>query len=79
VIAPANTGKVVNKRKAVTPNDQIIKGRRSILTTFVVREQIIVVMKLILPRIEEIPAICKLKMAKSTEIPEWNLESERGG
>jgi hypothetical protein len=28
-----------------------------------------VVIKLIAPRIEEIPAICKLKIAKSTELP----------
>jgi hypothetical protein len=38
----------------------------------------IVVRKLILPRIEEIPAICRLKIAKSTEIPEWNLDREKG-
>jgi hypothetical protein len=38
--------------------------------TFVVREQTIVVRKLILPRIEEIPAKWRLKIAKSTEIPE---------
>jgi hypothetical protein len=30
---------------------------------------IIVVMKLIAPKIEEIPAICKEKIVKSTEIP----------
>jgi hypothetical protein len=38
-----------------------------------------VVMKLILPKIDEIPARWRLKIAKSTEIPEWNLESDRGG
>jgi len=54
----------------VTPNAQIIKGKRSIETILVVREQIIVVKKLILPKIEEIPAKCNLKIAKSTEIPE---------
>jgi hypothetical protein len=70
VIAPAKTGKVVTKRKAVTPKAQIINGRRSILTIFVVREQIIVVIKLILPIIEEIPAKWRLKIARSTEIPE---------
>jgi hypothetical protein len=43
------------------------------------REQIIVVKKLILPRIEEIPAKWRLKIAKSTDTPEWYLESERGG
>jgi len=56
VIAPAKTGRVVTKRNAVTPKDQIIKGKRSILIILVVREQIIVVIKLILPIIEEIPA-----------------------
>jgi len=70
VIAPARTGKVVTSKKAVTPKDQIINGSRSMLTILVVREQIIVVIKLILPKIEEIPAMCKLKIAKSTEIPE---------
>jgi hypothetical protein len=33
------------------------------------REQIIVVKKLILPKIEETPAKWSLKIAKSTEIP----------
>jgi hypothetical protein len=56
VIAPANTGRLVTNKTAVTANAQIIRGRRSIETIFVVREQIIVVKKLILPRIEEIPA-----------------------
>jgi len=56
VIAPANTGRVVTSKNAVTPNAHNIKGRRSILTIFVVREQIIVVIKLILPKIEETPA-----------------------
>lgn len=55
---------------AVTPKAQIIRGKRSIEIIFVVREQIIVVKKLILPKIEETPARCKLKIAKSTEIPE---------
>jgi hypothetical protein len=31
----------------------------------------IVVMKLAAPRIEEAPAKCRLKIAKSTEGPEW--------
>jgi hypothetical protein len=54
---------------AVTKIAQSIKGKRSIEIIFVVREQMIVVKKLILPKIDEIPARCKLKMAKSTEIP----------
>jgi len=30
-----------------------------------------------LPKIEETPAICKLKIARSTEIPLWYLESDK--
>jgi hypothetical protein len=79
VIAPANTGSLVISRTAVTAMAQSIRGKRSRETSLVVREQIIFVRKLILPKIEEIPAKCRLKIAKSTEIPEWYLESERGG
>lgn len=79
VMAPASTGSLVISNTAVTAKAQRIRGRRSKETNLVVREQIIVVRKLILPKIEEIPARCKLKIAKSTEIPEWYLESERGG
>ena len=39
----------------------------------------IVVMKFIAPNIEEIPAKCKLKIAKSTEPPEWNSILYKGG
>jgi len=46
------------------------KGKRSRETNLVVREHTIVVKKLILPKIDEIPARCSLKIAKSTEIPE---------
>jgi len=34
---------------------------------------------LIAPNIEEIPAKCKLKIAKSTEPPEWNPIDDKGG
>jgi hypothetical protein len=57
VIAPANTGSLVTKSTAVTAIAQIIRGIRSRETILVVREQIIVVKKLILPKIDEIPAI----------------------
>jgi hypothetical protein len=40
---------------------------------------IIVTIKLIAPRIEETPAICKLKMAKSTEAPECPCILAKGG
>jgi len=59
----------VIRRIAVTAKAQSIRGRRSKEILFVVREQIIVVRKLILPRIEETPETCRLKIAKSTETP----------
>ena len=55
-MAPARTGKLVIKRMAVTEMAQSMRGMRSREITFVVREQMIVVRKLMLPRIEEIPA-----------------------
>jgi len=39
----------------------------------------IVVMKLIAPKIDEAPAICKLKIAKSTEGPECAKALLKGG
>ena len=68
-MAPANTGKLVIKRIAVIDKAQSIRGIRSREIALAVREQIMVVKKLILPKIEEIPAKCNLKMAKSTEMP----------
>jgi hypothetical protein len=79
VIAPAKTGREVIKRIAVTAKAQIIRGIRSKEKKRVGRQQIMVVKKLILPKIEETPARCRLKMAISTETPLWNFESERGG
>jgi hypothetical protein len=38
-----------------------------------------VVIKLTVPKIEEAPAKCKLKIAKSTEPPEWNPIPDNGG
>jgi len=69
VIAPAKTGRLVTRRVEVINMAQSIRGRRDIEMSLVVREQQIVVRKLILPKIEEIPAIWRLKIAKSTEIP----------
>ena len=40
---------------------------------------IVVVIKLIAPRIEEIPARCKDKMVKSMDIPECPVPLDRGG
>jgi len=55
-MAPARTGNLVISKTAVTDRAHSIKGIRSKEITLVVREQIIVVRKLILPKIEEIPA-----------------------
>lgn len=40
---------------------------------------IMVVMKLIAPRMEEIPARCREKIVRSTEAPAWARFPERGG
>jgi hypothetical protein len=68
VIAPAKTGKDSNNNTAVITTDQTNNGMRSkvipglrILTT--------VVMKLTAPKIEETPAKCSEKIAKSTDEP----------
>lgn len=79
VMAPASTGSEVISRIAVIIKAQSISGKRSIETTPAAREHRMVVKKLILPKMEETPARCNLKIAKSTEIPLWNLESARGG
>jgi len=57
VIAPARTGRLVTRRTEVIKRAHSIRGRRDMDTNLVVREQKIVVKKLILPRIEEIPAM----------------------
>lgn len=69
VIAPANTGKDRRSRKAVTKTDQTKRGSRS-KDIPGVRIFIIVVIKLIEAKIDEAPAKCREKMAKSTEPPE---------
>jgi len=78
VIAPASTGKDNKRRTAVTKTDQIKRGMFSNLMKdlFIL---IIVLIKLMAPKIEETPAKCKLKIAKSTLKPEWNNIEERGG
>jgi len=78
VIAPANTGKDKSNKIAVIKTDHVNKD---ILSKDIplVRMLIIVEIKLIAPRIEEIPAKCKEKIDKSTEAPEWDRVEERGG
>jgi hypothetical protein len=69
VIAPAKTGNEISNKKAVINTDQTNKGNR---LKYKPGQRIlkIVTIKFIAPAIEEIPAICKLKMAKSTPHPE---------
>ena len=69
MIAPANTGKDSSRRIAVINTDQ---ANRGILSIVIEEDRMfrIVVIKLIAPKIEETPAKCKLKIAKSTLIPE---------
>jgi len=78
VIAPARTGKDRRSKIAVIITDHTKSGMESRL---LVEDRMfkMVVMKLIAPRMEEAPAKCRLKIAKSTEIPEWNKLLANGG
>jgi hypothetical protein len=69
VIAPANTGKDVNNKIAVINTAQTKRGSLCIVIPGALIFKIVVI-KLIAPKIEEIPAKCKLKIAKSTDPPE---------
>lgn len=66
VIAPAKTGRDSKSNIAVIKMDHTNRGNR---LKFMEESRIfrIVVIKLIAPKIEETPAICKLKMASSME------------
>jgi len=68
VIPPANTGRESTNKIAVKKTPQI---KRGIFSQFIegFRKLIMVQRKLILPPIEEAPAMCILKIAKSTPIP----------
>jgi hypothetical protein len=68
VIAPANTGKESSRRIAVIRTDQTNKGIRSIVIPLD-RILIVVVIKLTAPKIEETPAKCREKIARSTDAP----------
>lgn len=78
VIAPASTGRDRRSRMAVIKTDQTKRGIRSNVIPFD-RILIIVVMKFTAPRIEEIPAKWREKIARSTEAPACEILAERGG
>lgn len=77
-MAPANTGKDNRRRTAVITTDHTNNGIRSIDIPLA-RMLIVVVMKFTAPKIEEIPAKCKEKIARSTEAPEWAILLAKGG
>lgn len=70
VIAPAKTGKLVTKRTAVMATAHKNRGIESSLKEKDDRALIIVLKKLIDPKMDLIPAKCRLKIAISTETPE---------
>jgi len=78
VIAPANTGNDNINKNAVINIAHTNSGNLCIVIPGALILKI-VVMKLTVPKIEDIPDRCKLKIAKSTEPPEWNPMLDNGG
>jgi hypothetical protein len=78
VIAPARTGRDSKSKIAVIFTDHTNKGNRS---NCIPRHRIliIVVIKFTAPKMEETPAKCKEKIAKSTEPPAWAKFLDSGG
>jgi hypothetical protein len=69
VIAPAKTGRDKSSRIAVINTAQTNNGNLwKVIPGVLIL--IIVVMKFIAPKIDEIPAKCRLKIAKSIDPPE---------
>lgn len=78
VMAPANTGKDSSKSTTVIVTAQTNNGIRSSVNPCH-RILITVVMKLTAPKIEEAPAKCNEKIAKSTEGPACAMFLANGG
>jgi hypothetical protein len=78
VIAPAKTGNDNKSKNAVTNTDHTKSDSRSIVIPGA-RILKIVVIKLIAPKIDLIPAKCNEKIAKSTEAPPWAIGPLKGG
>lgn len=78
VIPAARTGKERRSNTAVIRTDHTNRGvwYWESAGGFML---IIVVIKLIAPRIEDTPARCKEKIARSTEAPAWARLPARGG
>ena len=78
VIAPVSTGRESNNNIAVIKTDHTSKGILSMVIPGALILKI-VVMNFIAPIIEEAPAQCKLKIARSTDPPEWVWGPDKGG
>jgi hypothetical protein len=78
VIAPANTGKDNKSKIAVMNIAQTNKGNLCKDIPFVLMFNVVLI-KLIAPNKEDIPARCRLKIAKSTEPPECDWIPDKGG
>jgi len=78
VIPPAKTGKESKSKTAVMKTAQTNKERLSPLIPSL-RKFIIVVIKFTAPKIEEIPAKCKEKIAISTDEPACPKLEDSGG
>ena len=78
ITIPANTGKDNNNNIAVTNIAHTNKGNlcRDIPGALIFNT---VVIKLIAPNNEDTPAKCRLKIAKSTDPPEWDWIPAKGG
>lgn len=78
MIAPASTGSERRRRRAVIATAHTNKGIRSnVIPTD--RMLITVEIKFTAPRIEEIPARWRLKIARSTDDPLWAILDDKGG
>lgn len=77
-MAPARTGSANNKRIAVMRTDHTKRGIFS-HETLGARMLIIVEMKLMAPKIDEIPAIWREKIVRSTLGPLWAKKWDSGG
>lgn len=78
VIPAANTGNDNNNNIAVINTAHTNKGNLCILSPGALIFRTVVI-KLLDPNIDEIPAKCKLNIAKSTDPPEWYSILDNGG
>ena len=78
VSAPASTGIAKSSRNAVTRIAQQNSGMRCMVSPGA-RMLKMVTMKLMAPRTDEAPAMCRLRIPKSTPAPGWKSALESGG